>query len=154
VLADSTSDDSDSVENGAASHGSCLKLMKMIKLNDDKFKLMDFDAKVGLNASVLHHNYPCLLDEDKKKFFVWLGDITIDKFNKSTFMNLANFAENNGATSMVLIQNRDHCQKDQFRKLFKVLDAHRVKKGGMKEMLNKEKIEEYMQKYGLYQISL
>jgi len=67
--------------------------MKMIKLNDDKFKLMDFDAKVGLNASVLHHNYPCLLDEDKKKFFVWLGDITIDKFNKSTFMNLANFAE-------------------------------------------------------------
>lgn len=114
MLADSTSDDSESVDNGAASHGtkiilinpiigSCLKLMKLIKLNDDKFKLMDFDAKVGLNASVLHHNYPCLLDEDKNKFYVWLGDITIDKFNKSAFMNLANFAESNGATSMVLV---------------------------------------------------
>jgi len=117
VLADSTSDDSDSVENGAASHGSCLKLMKMINLTDDKFKLMDFDAKVGLNASVLHHNYPCLLDEDKKKFFVWLGDITIDKFNKSTFMNLANYAESNGATSLVLIQNRDHVQKRLIQKV-------------------------------------
>jgi len=154
VLADSTSDDSESLDNGAASHGSCLKLMKMVKLNEDKFKLMDFDAKVGLNASVLHHNYPCLLDEEKKRFFVWLGDITIDKFNKSAFMNLANFAESNGASSMVLVQTRDHCQKDQFRKLFKVLDAHRVKRSGMKEMLNNDKLEEYALKYAFYQISL
>ena len=66
---------------------------------------------------------------------------------------------------MVLIQSRDHSQKgkkfhrliyflDQFRKLFKVLDAHRVKKSGMKEMLNTDKFEQYIQKYGLYQIAL
>jgi hypothetical protein len=125
-----------------------------LKVKDDKFKLFDFDAKVGLNASQVHSNYPCLLDEEHKRFYVWLGDVPLDKFNKSTFLNLANFAENNGASKMVLIQNRDHCQKDQFRKLFKVLDAHRVKKSGMREMLNEGRFEEYITKYALYQLSL
>jgi len=106
----------------------------MIKVNNDKFKLMEFEAKVGLNASQVHHLYPCLLDEDSKRFYVFMGDVTLDKFNKSTFMNLANFAELNGAISMVLVQNREHHQKESFRKLFKVLDAKRVKKSGLKEM--------------------
>jgi hypothetical protein len=48
------------------------------------------------------------MDEENKRFIVSLGDITIDKFTKSTFMNLANFAEEKGATSMVFVQNRDH----------------------------------------------
>jgi len=52
------------------------------------------------------------LDEDKKRFYVWLGDITVDKLTKSTFMNLATFAEEKGALVMVMIQTRDHCQKD------------------------------------------
>lgn len=51
---------------------------------------------------------------------------------------------------MVLVQNRDHVQKDLFRKLFKVLDAHRVQKSGMKEMMTEEKLGENIQKYALY----
>ena len=43
---------------------------------------------------------------------------------------------------------------DQFRKLFKVLDAHRVKKSQMKEMLNETKFEESMLKLALYEICL
>lgn len=131
VHAESTSDDSDS--QGDAGHGkiishlifvlgSCLKLMNIIKLTDDNFKLMDFDAKVGLNASVLHHNFACLLDQETKRFYVWLGDVTIDKFNKSTFMNLATFAESNSSESMVLIQNRDHCQKSNLNFIHHSID--------------------------------
>lgn len=122
----------------------------MVKVNEENFKLCDFEAKIGLNGSQKHSNFPCLLEEDSKRFFVWLGDVTIDKFNKSTFLNLVNFAENNGANKMVLVQNRDHVQKDLFRKLFKVLDAHRVQKSGMKEMMTEEKLGENIQKYALY----
>lgn len=77
--------------------------MRLVKVNEDKFKLYEFEAKVGLNASQSHSYFSCLLEETSQRFFVWLGDVTIDKFNKSTFLNLVNFAEENGATSMVLI---------------------------------------------------
>jgi len=35
--------------------------------------------------------------------------MTLDKLTKSSYMNLATFAEERGAEEMVLIQNRDHC---------------------------------------------
>jgi hypothetical protein len=109
VLVDSTSDESESSEGEVDKQGSCSKLRKLVKVNGDNFKFFDFEAKVGLNAAHMHSYFPCLLEETRKRFFVWLGDVTIDKFNKSTFLNLVNFAESNGAENMVLIQSRDHC---------------------------------------------
>jgi len=94
------------------------------------------------------------LDEENKRFYIWLGDITIDKFTKSTFMNLVTFAESKGAVNMTFIQTRDHCQKGDFKKLFKVLDAIRVNKKGMKEILRAEKISSYVKQYALYQVDL
>lgn len=38
--------------------------------------------------------------------------------------------------------------------MFKVLDAHRVSKRGMEEMMNAEKIEEYIAHYALYRIDI
>jgi len=96
-------------------------------------------------------------DEETKRFYVWLGDVTIDKFTKTTFLNLVNFAEKAGSTKMILVQNRDHVQKDQFQKLFKVLDAHRVSKRGMEELMNTEgadKINDLVGKYAVYRIDL
>jgi hypothetical protein len=40
-----------------------------------------------------------------------MGALGMEKFNKSTFMNIATYAENNGAKSLILIQDRDHTQK-------------------------------------------
>jgi len=94
------------------------------------------------------------LEEEAKAFFVWIGSITIDKFTKSTFLNLVNFAEKQHAKKLVLIQDRAHTQKDQFRKLFKVLDAKRVGKNGMKEMMTEENLSEWMEIYAVYQIEL
>jgi len=37
--------------------------------------------------------------------------VTIEKFTKSTFLNLANFAETSGAKQLVLVMLRDHSQK-------------------------------------------
>lgn len=54
----------------------------------------------------------------------------------------------------MLVQVRDHVQKVQFRKLFKVLDAKRVSKKGMTEILTEEKITEKFEQFALYQIEL
>jgi hypothetical protein len=32
-------------------------------------------------------------DEESHRFYVWLGDLAIEKFTKTTFLNLVNFAE-------------------------------------------------------------
>ena len=87
------------------------KLLKMIKVCENKFKLYELDSRVGLNAAQTLESFPCLYDEVNSKFFVFLGDITIDKFTKTTYMNIVSFAEKCGALTLILIQNRDHVQK-------------------------------------------
>ena len=39
---------------------------------------------------------------------------------------------------------------DEFKRLFQVLDAKRVHKKGMQEMMGGDKLAEYMEKYALY----
>jgi hypothetical protein len=116
--------------------------------------MCEFDSKVGLNGQQSLWSFPCILDEEKMNFFVWLGDVTLDKFTKSTFLNLVSFAEKEGAVKMILVQNRDHVQKDQFKKLFSVLDAIRVDKKGMTKLMPGGKAKRYMQKHALYEIEL
>lgn len=43
---------------------------------------------------------------------------------------------------------------DDFRRLFSVLDAQRVGKSGMTEMLTKERLGEWIIKYAVYAIEL
>lgn len=43
---------------------------------------------------------------------------------------------------------------DQFQKLFKVLDAHRVSKRGMEELMQADKLNEYIETYAVYRIDL
>jgi len=69
----------------------------------------------GLNGSKLHSSFPCLFVEESGHFIVWLGDVTIDKFTKSTFLTIAEFAENQGASQLVFVQLRDHTQKGSFK---------------------------------------
>jgi len=69
-------------------------------------------------------------------------------------MNLADFAESKGALSMVFVQLRDHSQKDEFKRLFKVLDGKRIGKKGMKAMMKDDDILAYIHKYALYEVAL
>jgi hypothetical protein len=80
----------------------------MIKVSEDRFRLYELDSRVGLNAAYSLESFPCLFDEINSKFFVFLGDITVDKFTKTTYLNIVSFAEKCGASNLVLIQNRDH----------------------------------------------
>ena len=110
-------------------------MVKILKLSTNKFKQYEFEARTGLNGQISLWVFPCILDQVKEKFYIWMDEVTIDKFTKSTFMNVAGFAEENGAKELVLVQKRDHPQKgtfqllcslfyiDQFKRLFHVLDA-------------------------------
>lgn len=153
--ADMSSDDSASTDEGIPSFDQCAKLQQLFKVNEAKVKLFEIDSRVGLNGSKSHWSFPCMQDEESSRFYVWLGDLNIEKFTKTTFLNLVNFGEKASCSKMVLVMNRDHPQKDQFQKLFKVLDAHRVSKRGMEEIMNVEdNINELVEKYAIYRIDL
>lgn len=83
----------------------------MFKVSEGKFKLFDIDSRAGLNGSQTHWSYPCMQDEESSRFFIWLGDVSIDKFTKTTFLNLVSFAEKAGSSNMILVMDRDHPQK-------------------------------------------
>ncbi|CDW84047.1 UNKNOWN [Stylonychia lemnae] len=152
MAADLSSDDSASTDEDVADQ--CKRIQQIIKVSEDKAKLFELDSRVGLNGSKSHWSFPCMQDEESKRFYIWLGDVSIEKLTKSIFMNLVNFAEKAGSQKMILIQDRDHRQKDQFQKLFKVLDAHRVSKRGMEEMIQADQLNECIESYALYRIDL
>lgn len=84
----------------------------MFKVADNKQgKLFELDSRVGLNGSQSHWSFPCMQDEDAQRFYVWLGDLSIEKFTKTTFLNLVNFAEKANCNKLILVQDRDHRQK-------------------------------------------
>jgi hypothetical protein len=75
----------------------------MVKVNSESAKLFEFDARIGLNGSHCQWSFPCLYNEENQIFFVMMGNVTIDKFTKTTFMNLVAFAEKTGAAKMILL---------------------------------------------------
>lgn len=129
-------------------------MMNLFQVQDGQVKHFELDARAGLNGARTCWSFPCVLDESRQMFFVWLGDVTIERFSKTTFLNLANFAEANSAKRLVLVQFRDHVQKVQFQKLFKVLDAERVSKRGMQELMGNEHLEENVEKYAIYRMDI
>jgi len=149
------SDDSASTDEGAVQiQDYNQRMMQLFKMKEGQAKHFELDSKVGLNGQQTCWSFPCMLDASRGTFFVWLGDITIDCFTKTTFLSLTNFAEEKGATKVILVQFRDHVQKVQFQRLFKVLDAERCSKRSMQELMGSDKLEENVETYALYRIAL
>ena len=73
--------------------------------------MFELDSRVGLNGCQSNWSFSSVFDSQSKKFFVWLGDVAIEKFTKTTFLNLVNFAEKTGAKEVVLVMYREHQQK-------------------------------------------
>lgn len=53
-------------------------------------------------------------------------------------MILANLAEKEGAKDLFLILERSHPQKENFRKLFRVIDAEKVNTANTQELIRKD----------------
>lgn len=104
----------------------CAPLCDLIAADDQQIFVIDSIA--GLSGNQMVRQYPCLLDKKTGAFFVLLGDAAFSLFSKSTFMNLCTFAEDHGAKTIVLILDRFHEQKREYRRMFKVIDAVRMKK--------------------------
>lgn len=105
----SSPDDSASTEEFGKSYiyfnriDNCLKLQQLFKIESDKCKLFEVDSRIGLNGSSTLWSFPCLQDDVREHLIVWLGDINIDKFTKTTFMNLVNFGEKANCKKMIFV---------------------------------------------------
>jgi hypothetical protein len=86
-------------------------MQSLLRLDESQVKNFEIDSRVGISGTKTCWKFPCVYDDSTEKFFVWMGDVMIDKFTKTTFMNLVNFGQNLGATNMVLIMDREHTQK-------------------------------------------
>jgi len=58
---------------------------------------------------------------------VWIGANELNLFGKSTVLNLSMLAERKGAEDIIFIINRDHKEHDQYARMFRVIDAKRIK---------------------------
>lgn len=95
-----------------------------------------FDAQAGLSGYETLHQFPCLFDEASSRFYVWLGDTDFSLFTKSAFMNLCNFAEvEQGAKTVVFLVYHEHRQKVQYRSMFRVIDAKRLRTDTVMELI-------------------
>lgn len=72
-------------------------LIEILKLKEGSYKIYDIDSRVGLNGSKSFSQFQCLNDEESHRFYIWMGELAIEKFTKTTFLNLVNFAEKAGA---------------------------------------------------------
>lgn len=83
----------------------------MFKVSEGQFKLFDIDSRAGLNGSQAHWSFPCMHDEEFARFYIYLGDVSINMFTKTTFLNLVSFAEKSESKELILVMDRDHHQK-------------------------------------------
>lgn len=136
---DSTSDDtasSGSVESDLKSiDEACGPLVSQLALEKGKFKRFVVDSCAGLLGSETLRQYPCLMDFASGRFYVWLADTDFALFTKSTFMNLCNFAENQGADKLLLLIDAQHTQKKQYKSMFQVIDAHKLGSNQVKMLI-------------------
>lgn len=82
-----------------------------------------------------------------------MADTEFQLFSKSTFMNLCNFAEDKGATSIILILDKEHNQKKEYRRMFKVIDADRIRTSQVKSLLKEDQMKATAE-YSFFQMEL
>lgn len=117
-------------------------MTSMLMLTANKFQMFEFEVCFGLQGLDTLRNYPCVLDEQTQTFFVWLGDTDIKAFTKHTFFNLCDFAENHGALHVIFLVDRQHKQKVEYKRMFKVIDAVRLSEEAVNTLVKRESDEE------------
>jgi hypothetical protein len=111
-------------------------MLDILKL--DKFDSFVIDSHAGLTGTTVIAQYPSILDS--KKFFVWIGNSEFSYFGKHTFLNLANFAEEKGAESIFFIVSGKNEQRREYERMFKVIDAERVRSLSVQDLIKKDLI--------------
>ena len=135
----------------------CGPLVSQLALQEGKFKRFIVDSCAGLLGSETLRQYPCLMDFASGRFYVWLADTDIALFTKSTFMNLCNFAERQGAQKVLLLLDADHAQKKQYKSMFQVIDAYRLGSNQVKLLIeNQDRLaaKALLQKTSFYELVL
>ena len=87
--------------------------------------VFDIESKAGLSGYDTMASFECLLAEET--FYVQLGVTPFALFDKSTYLNLLDFAESQSAKQCVLLLAREHPERREYERTFRVIEAIRVK---------------------------
>ena len=83
-------------------HAACEPIVELFVSNgQSEFETFLIESLAGLTGTDTVRTYPCLLQD--KIFYVLVGDTPLRLFTKSTFMNLADFAEARKAETMIFV---------------------------------------------------
>lgn len=93
---------------------------------DVDYKTFVIQSEGGLLGTDVMAEFPCVLHCEKKRFFTALGSTDFQFFTKSTLLNLCNFAEDEGATELVFLLDRNHAERTKYRSTLKVVDARQL----------------------------
>jgi len=110
--------------------------MMLDLLHLENFDSFVVDCQAGLSGNSVLAKFPCILDS--AKFFVWIGSTEVSLFGKTTLMNLENLAEAKGAQELYLLLDNDHIEIKQFLRMFKVIDAERVRSNQVQTLIRRE----------------
>jgi len=102
-----------------------------------KFKNFVITSEGGLLGNEILAKFPCVLNADKRSFFVMIGATDFVFFTKSTLMNLCDFAEKQNAIELVFIVDRKHPERTQYRSTMKMVDAMPLKSKDIRNLLEK-----------------
>ena len=115
----------------------CRPITSMIpSCQSDSTRKYLFDVCAGLSGTETLVQFPCVFEPGSQRFFVWLGDLDFALFTKSSFMNLSNFAEDAGATTITFLVYHEHRHKAQYRRMFSVIDAARLGTEAIRQLVD------------------
>lgn len=124
-------------------------LASVVKL-DRSVKSFKLRSHAGLSGEEVVAEFTCAISSCSSSegltFFVFIGKTTLSFFDKNTFMNMAECAEQNGACQIVFLLDAEHTQLKDFRHTFKVIDADRVPSAQLQAMLKPELVAKDVQK--------
>lgn len=114
-----------------------------------------FQGLCGEEKTIL--SVPCIMSSDQDTFFVFFNEIEAAKFSKTTLFNLLSTAKESAPNckKLVFILRRDtQSNYAQFKRLFDVIDARRMKKCEISQIANVSRMDVILPQYGFFELEI
>jgi hypothetical protein len=100
---------------------------------------------------------PCVISGDQTKFIVFLNELDVKKFSKSTLLNLVGTAEQISPACQQLVFIVSRSEKNNynaFKKMFEVVGTTRMTKSEIGSYVNSSDLPQILQQYGFYRLPI
>ena len=100
---------------------------------------------------------PCIISDDQCKFMVFVNELDVKQFSKSTLLNLVGTAESisPACQQLVFICSRMTPGYKDFKKMFEVIEASRMTKTEIRPLVSQqEDLSQILEQYGFYKLAI